>query len=605
MSHFTHSGVVAGCLIVAMATAAARGQSLSAAPQAQAQPPAAGPTEPGLLPGFRSTRQFAEQEQWLRLPSGVRIYLNAPGPLAGGNRTLVLYATPNGNSIEQTLGCAPAEGRDWHFDIQHVAAQIRRLREISSHESIVLAVVQAPQLSWPAFRQTAPEAGPIIRGIVESIAQEVGAERIVLTGHSGGGSFTFGFLDEQDAIPPRIERIVFLDSNYAYADERRHGDKLLAWLRGASHRRLITIAYDDREIMLNGKKVVSSTGGTFRAVQRMIGRLGTDVELAEDRDGPFVRRLGWEGRIAFFVHPNPDNKILHTALVGEMNGLLQGLTLGTDRATSWGTFGGPRAYTQWIQTEPAHEPESILKLPPRPVDAPTGSQFLKRIESLDRREREAAILREISRGNVPAALRSLKPITLAATDAAGVPHVATCWAMPDYLSVGTDEDFFRLPMNPQTAQQIAELCDASLLTAKLADEIYRQAEVRLEPRPLTADREAAATFFQHHRIIEEQRQGKLLGQLVAGIKKDVVLTNRLAEKPNRVAIYGWHRPDVRPIQPLYVGHVDWYVDYSHGIRLVSRQMLVDGLPATLEQVRSDPRLHVLVSDEGAITVGYR
>jgi hypothetical protein len=28
-----------------------------------------------------------------------------------------MFATPNGNTIEQTLGCAMAEGRDWHFDI--------------------------------------------------------------------------------------------------------------------------------------------------------------------------------------------------------------------------------------------------------------------------------------------------------------------------------------------------------------------------------------------------------------------------------------------------------------------------------------------------------
>jgi len=42
-----------------------------------------------------------------------------------------------------------------------------------------------------------------------------------------------------------------------------------------------------------------------------------------------------------------------------------------------------------------------------------------------------------------------------------------------------------------------------------------------------------------------------------------------------VAIYGWHKLDGKPIQPLYTGHVDWYVDYSHGIRLVSRTIYID------------------------------
>ena len=56
---------------------------------------------------------------------GVHLAAQVPEPLPAGARRLVLYATPNGNTIEQTLGCATAPGRDWHFDTQHVAAQVR------------------------------------------------------------------------------------------------------------------------------------------------------------------------------------------------------------------------------------------------------------------------------------------------------------------------------------------------------------------------------------------------------------------------------------------------------------------------------------------------
>src|SRR5947209_8336776 len=98
--------------------------------------------ETDLLPGFQRSGEFGEQVRWTRLESGVRTYSNAPLPLTKPNRLLVIYATPNGNTIEQTLGCAMAEGRDWHFDVQHVAAQVRRLRELSTDEDIVLAVVQ-------------------------------------------------------------------------------------------------------------------------------------------------------------------------------------------------------------------------------------------------------------------------------------------------------------------------------------------------------------------------------------------------------------------------------------------------------------------------------
>jgi hypothetical protein len=43
-----------------------------------------------------------------------------------------------------------------------------------------------------------------------------------------------------------------------------------------------------------------------------------------------------------------------------------------------------------------------------------------------------------------------------------------------------------------------------------------------------------------------------------------------------VAIYGWHTIDAKPIQPVYAGHVNWYVDYSHGIRLIAQKVKIDG-----------------------------
>src|SRR4051812_39630187 len=88
------------------------------------------PPEP--LAGFRRGPWFDEQvrDEWVE--GDVRIAYNLPAKLDRSKPTrLVIFATPNGNTIEQTLGCAKAPGLDWHFDIQHVAAQIRRLREMS------------------------------------------------------------------------------------------------------------------------------------------------------------------------------------------------------------------------------------------------------------------------------------------------------------------------------------------------------------------------------------------------------------------------------------------------------------------------------------------
>src|SRR5262249_23857811 len=153
---------------------------------------------------------------------------------------------------------------------------------------------------------------------------------------------------------------------------------------------------------------------------------------------------------------------------------------------------------------------------------------------------EEAIACAILHGNLPEFLRKFRPLTIKAKDAAGKEHTATIEVMPDYLAVGSDADFVRTPMTPTTAAKIADAFGCALPTRKIVDDIYKTAAVKLEPKPLTKDREAPETFLQHHLLIEEQRKNSPLGELVAGIKKDVVVTNRLAEKPNRVAIYGWH-----------------------------------------------------------------
>jgi len=285
------------------------------------------------------------------------------------------------------------------------------------------------------------------------------------------------------------------------------------------------------------------------------------------------------------VHSNPNNRILHTALVGEMNGLLLGL--------SGSGFGGPRAYTKFVQPAPG--------IPKRPANAVSGTGFLRRIDKLNLAQREEAIAAEIIRGNIPDFLRSFQAITLKSKDFAGKKHSATIEVMPDYLAVGSNADFVRMPMTPTTAARIADAFGCALPTRKVVDEVYSVATVKLEPRPLTENREAAATVLQHHLIIEEQRKGRKLDELVAGIKKDVVVSNRLAEKPNRVAIYGWHTLDGKPIQPLSIVHVAHYADYSHGVRLMKRAVIVDGQPRDVRHVLHDSVQCGLLSDEGPIS----
>jgi hypothetical protein len=251
-----------------------------------------------------------------------------------------------------------------------------------------------------------------------------------------------------------------------------------------------------------------------------------------------------------------------------------------------------------------------LALPPRPANAPVGSALSTMLDSLSLEQREAFIEAEILRGNVPPFERHLVPVTTADTVSGRVVSV-TLFATPDYLAIGSDDDHVLMPMTPGCAQRIATALGCLLPTTKVVDLLYRQAEVKLRPQPIPPGPAMVTVpvFVQHNDSVRLQRAATLaahpLGALVAGHKKDVVISNAmrhgLKNGPGRpVVIYGWHRPDGKPIQPLYNGHGERYADYSHGIRLVLDSIVVNGRPSTMTALLRDTLNARLLSNEGVI-----
>jgi MFS family permease len=546
------------------------------------------------------TGAFDERAQVLELYPGVTATIVAPARLDRAKPVeLILYALPNGNSTAETMGRAMGDGIGWRHDIQHIAAQTRALRATHGLQAIVV-YLEADSKSWPLWRSSRgyDRSNRRIVEMVDQIIVAIGSPRdltVTLTGHSGGGSFITGFIDGQDALPSWLRRIAYLDANYSF--EYRHGDKLVAWLRGDPRRSLVVLAYDDREIMLDGRKVVSDSGGTWRASARMMNYLREPFQFRTDTLGEFVRYRA--SQIDVLLHPNRENRILHTVMIGEMNGYMHALLARRGEYERGPTLlTTRRAYSAWIDSGMALPQAAPPVLPARRAGAMTGSAFIRSISSLSREERESAIRRELMAGNVPSFLRGLIPVEV--RDDSG--RVATIEVMPDYLAIGSDDDFVRIPMIPYTAQAFGDAFGFVLPTRKMVNAIWSAATVKIDPKPLTQERESPLTFLQHHRIIEEQLATAKRGALVAGHKKDVVVTNRLAERADRVAIYGWHYLDGKPIQQVYVGHVDWYVDYSHGIRPVRRAVRANGQVHTFEKVVGDSTLAGLLSDEGVMTV---
>jgi hypothetical protein len=244
---------------------------------------------------------------------------------------------------------------------------------------------------------------------------------------------------------------------------------------------------------------------------------------------------------------------------------------------------------------------SLREIPARRPGASSGSEFVRRVAELSGTARDALVEAELLAGNVPQFLRRLVPVMLSGRDAAGPVHLTVC-VLPDYLAVGTDRDFVFVPMGLAAALEVASHLGFELPTPGLVDAIYRQSAVKLEPLPLPAGDEMRSTayFFHHSELIARQRDalGAALGELTAGDKKDLVLSSRLWSNPGRVAIYGWHRAAGRPIQPLSTVHGARYADYSHGVRLVSDTVYVNGAPRSLMSVLAEPALARLLTDDG-------
>ena len=558
-------------------------------------------------PGFLPHGNFGEKVRSLDLYPGVTATIVWPASLDIRKRVeLILYALPNGNTTAQTIGRRLADGVDWHYDIQHIGAQTRALRERGLRQAVVV-YLEADKRSWPAWRSTLgyERANPRIVDIVDQVRSAIGNPvdlSVTLTGHSGGGSFTWGFIDGQETLPDWLDRIAFLDSNYSF--EPRHATKIIEWLRRDRANTLVVLAYDDREITFEGRKVVSDSGGTWRASHRMIENLQQSYPLVRDTLGEFIRYHN--AQIEILLHPNAANRILHTEMIGEMNGYMHALLVrraGYDNGQH--VLLSRRAYDRWVDPDVSLPPATSPDIPERKRNAVSGAAFIESIAALPRSDREAAIKRELLAGNVPSFLRRLQRIQVTAPDSDGVSHTIQYDVMPDYLAIGSDRDFVRMPMTPYTAQAVCDVFGFVLPTRRMVGDIWKQARVKVEPRPLIEQRESPLTFLQHNQIIEQQLKGRGRGGVIAGIKKDIVVTPKL-DRPDRVAIFGWHRENGEPIQPLYTGHVDWYVDYSHGARPVRRTMIVDGVSRTFEDVLSDPKLRYLLSDEdGPVISRYR
>lgn len=288
-----------------------------------------------------------------------RVVINLPSQISirpEKQTRLIVYALPNGNSIEQTEGKSISSGDDWHFDIQHIAAQVRFLRKYDTNHNYVVAYLESYYKSWPAYSANYGNSGALFIKLVDTIQKityklstgklPISRQKIILSGHSGGGKFIFNYINSITFIPSRIEKIVVLDANYAF-ENLFHTKKLSDWVKKG--RFLMVSSYIDSTVILNGKRIVSSKGGTGWKSFEMLKAFESDgIKFSKLRDTSFFTAISKDKNIVIRVKENPDGKIYHTILV-ERNGLIDAIFYGNSRFAKKYKFWGPRAYSDFVK----------------------------------------------------------------------------------------------------------------------------------------------------------------------------------------------------------------------------------------------------------------
>lgn len=206
----------------------------------------------------------------------------------------------------------------------------------------------------------------------------------------------------------------------------------------------------------------------------------------------------------------------------------------------------------------------------------------------------------------------------------------------------TDGAAGRLIINASmpTAQKIADMIGGALLTTRMADEIWRLADVKIAPltRPWSQD----GTMANTSRMVEQSAtlDSKIADDgvaLVANEGKDWVLTRRWwtppegtgIEKPegtcspkgtvppwcsrHNSANFGWYGAGTsqspggeQVIQSIGLAHDKSHTDYSQLLRYVrTDSVTIDGASVDLEQALADPALSSALQDEGGTLPGIK
>lgn len=168
----------------------------------------------------------------------------------------------------------------------------------------------------------------------------------------------------------------------------------------------------------------------------------------------------------------------------------------------------------------------------------------------------------------------------------------------DYLSI----EGLRISLMPATAQKVANFFGCILPTKNLVDKIWGASDIKLNPKSMSSNRGSLDTLRAHNDHINSQI-GDRVFNIISGHKKDIVINSKIPQ--GKVIIYGWHYPNGKAIQPESSVHGDFYKDYSHGTRLINRNVILNGTTKDIWEVINSEVWEQLVGDKRFTEIGYK
>ncbi len=149
-----------------------------------------------------------------------------------------------------------------------------------------------------------------------------------------------------------------------------------------------------------------------------------------------------------------------------------------------------------------------------------------------RSQRMKALVRRVTDENdLPDHLRIFVPVRALHADCPG--YELTFYVMPDFVSIGGEDDMLRLALTASAGQDVATRFGCLLPTARMGALIYLAEGAQLieySSYPKSEEGRFISTAFiqRHHDDIrrEHARLGHTLGRLTAGHKKEVIMPDR-------------------------------------------------------------------------------